>query len=122
MRVRLQPSLPPQGSSCPGYYLSLLRLSNGGGGPLGVEPGWFQLWPAEEILSLNLDYEVGKYVPGLLGFGSNGGGELLAFDTWRGPPWKIVMIPCVGVGEGDIVEVAEDFAEFLQATGRGRCE
>lgn len=106
----------------PEDYLSLLRRSNGGGGPLGVEPGWFQLWPAEEVLSLNRDYQVGKYVPGLLGFGSNGGGELLAFDTRRGPLWKIVMVPFVGMGEGEIVEVAEDFAKFLQATGRDRCK
>ena len=106
----------------PEDYLSLLRLSNGGGGPLGVEPGWFPLWPVEEVLPSNRDYEVWKSVPGLFGFGSNGGGELLAFDVRRGPPWKIVMVPFVGMGEDDIAEVAEDFAEFLQATGHDRCK
>lgn len=41
------------GIDLPERYLALLLLSNGGGGPLGVEPGWFQLWPAEKVLDLN---------------------------------------------------------------------
>ena len=46
------------GFELPEQYLSLLRISNGGGGPLGIEPGWFQLWPAEEIHALNRGYLV----------------------------------------------------------------
>ena len=102
----------------PAEYLALLRLSNGGGGPLGVEPGWFQLWPVEEILASNRDYEVHESLPGLFGFGSNGGGELLAFDTRRGPPWPVVMVPFISMEEDTIIDVAKNFAEFLRATGR----
>lgn len=102
----------------PDEYLSLLRVSNGGGGPLEVEPGWFHLWSAQEVVAANREYEVQERVPGLFGFGSNGGGELLAFDARQGPPWKIVMVPFIGMDESAIMQVAEDFSEFLRATGR----
>lgn len=95
-----------------------MASSNGGGGPLAVQPGWFQLWPAEQVLALNRDYGVRDDLPFLFGFGSNGGGELLAFDTRLGPPWKVAMVPFIGMNEGDIAGVTEDFALFLQATGR----
>jgi hypothetical protein len=105
------------GIKLPEEYLALLRLSNGGDGPLSVEPGWFQLWPVDEVLALNRSYRVHEYLPGLFGFGSNGGGELLALDTRRGPPWPVVMVPFIGMEEDTVVEIAEDFAEFLRTTG-----
>ena len=67
----------------PAEYLAPFAFSNGGGGPLAVEPGWFQLWPAEDVLALNRDYGVQQQLPSLFGFGSNGGGELLGL---RYPP------------------------------------
>lgn len=106
------------GIELPEGYLALLRLSNGGEGPLCVEPGWFQLWPVEEVLPSNRGYRVNEYVPSLFGFGSNGGGELLAFDTRRGPPWPVVMAPFIGMEEDQVDEIAKDFEEFLRATGR----
>ncbi|WZO98912.1 SMI1/KNR4 family protein [Isosphaeraceae bacterium EP7] len=106
------------GIELPEDYLDLLRLSNGGGGPLDVEPGWFQIWPAGDVLPLNRNHEVQQSIPGLIGFGSNGGGELLAFDTRGNPPWKIVMVPFLALQDEAIVWVAKDFARFLMATGR----
>src|SRR6516164_8627856 len=50
-------------------------------GGLSVQPLWFQLWAPSEVEQLNRDYHVQEFAPGFLGFGSNGGGELLAFDA-----------------------------------------
>ena len=50
-------------------------------GGLSVEPGWFQLWPPAEIERWNREYQVAEFAPEFLGFGSSGGGELLAFDA-----------------------------------------
>jgi hypothetical protein len=102
----------------PDEYLSLFRAGNGGEGPLALDPEWFRLWRAEDVLALNRDYGVPENVPGLFGFGSNGVGELLAFDMRQGPPWKIVMVPFICMDGEDIKAVAEDFTEFLQAIGR----
>src|SRR5687768_1836267 len=73
-------------------YLDLLATSDGGEGELGVEPGWFQLWPAEEVLELNRGCRLPESLPGFFGFGSNGGGELLALDLRGGPPYKVARV------------------------------
>ena len=99
----------------PEEYLALLRFSNGGGGELAVEPGWFQLWPAEEVLRLNRDHAVADYLPGFFGFGSNGGGELLALDARSGPPHKVVAVPFTLMDVDEAVIIADTFSEFVIA-------
>lgn len=60
-----------------------------------MDPGWFQLWPAEKVIEYNNSYKVAENVPGFFGFGSSGGGEMLAFDMRGGKPRKVVMIPFI---------------------------
>ena len=83
-------------------------------GGLIVEPGWFQLWPPNELDQFNLDYKVEEYLPGFLGFGSNGGGELLAF----GEGGKIFMIPFIGMSSDDAKLVAGSWVEFVSLIER----
>src|SRR5688572_14806924 len=106
------------GKELPEEYLALLRYSDGGDGVLGLEPGWLQLWSSTDVLENNKDYEIEEYIPGFFGFGSSGGGELLAFDTRRGKPWKIVMIPFVPMSAELAIVIAKDFEEFIRAIGR----
>jgi hypothetical protein len=106
------------GVDLPEEYLSLLRHSNGGEGELGVEPGWFQLWPTEEVLDLNRDYEVAEFAPGFFAFGSSGGGEILAFDLRGEKPWKVVMIPFIPMEPEEAIAIAEHFGAFVQSMGR----
>ena len=106
------------GKELPEEYLALLRYSDGGDGVLGLEPGWLQLWSSTDVLENNKDYEIEEYIPGFFGFGSSGGGELLAFDTRRGKPWKIVMIPFVPMSAELAIVIAQDCEEFIRAIGR----
>ena len=80
----------------PNEYLAFLRFSNGGEGDLGVKPGWFCPWRAEDVVAHNEGYRVSEFYREFLGFGSNGGGELIAFDCRGSEPWPIVMIPFIG--------------------------
>ncbi len=64
--ARAVPGLPQE-------YIALLQYSNGGEGSLGINPGWFQLWAAEEVMEFNKGYQIDKDLPGYFGFGSNGG-------------------------------------------------
>ncbi len=101
----------------PEEYLALLGYSNGGEGQLGIEPGWFQLWPAEDVIDLNKACNIEEYLPGFFGFGSNGGGEMLAFDTRSVKPWKIAMIPFIPMEIEDVIIIADSIEKFLQAMG-----
>lgn len=100
----------------PAEYLAFLRAEDGSEGDLGVEPGWVQLWPAADVPVRNEVYEVAEWLPGFLGFGSNGGGELLAFDT-RTEPWRICMVPFIPMEEAEAIEIAPDFAALARLFG-----
>ena len=101
----------------PNSYLTFLAASNGGEGDLALKPGWISFWPANEVSRWNAEYQVARNVPGLIGFGSNGGGELLAFDTRLGPPYAIVMVPFVPMAIDDLRVVAPSFDALLSKLG-----
>jgi hypothetical protein len=109
--ARLAAELP----TLPADYLAFLRLSNGGEGDLGVEPGWFQLWRAEDVSARNFEYAVPEFLPGYVGFGSSGGGELLAF----GPGGRgVYAVPFVPMDPAEAQPVASDFTQLARAFGR----
>jgi hypothetical protein len=109
-----------QGSSLPlpVDYLDFLRCSNGGQGLLTVQSYLFRLWPAEQAIENNLDYQMPDYVPGFFGFGDNGGGEFFAFDT----QWKIYSIPFVPMEESAARFVAENILSLVNYLERDSAE
>jgi hypothetical protein len=106
------------GCDLPAAYLDFLRGSNGGEGQLGIEPGWFQLWPAEEVLELNEAYEVREALPGYFAFGGNGGGEMFVFKVSDAASSKVYMAPFIPLEEAEAVLIAGSFEEFAKAMGR----
>ncbi len=103
--------LPPE-------YIDQLAASDGGEGDLGVQPGWIVLWPADEVLAHNAGYSVSEFLPGFFGFGSNGGGELLAFDIRGSEPYPIVMVPVIPMEVGEAVRIASSFGELRNQIGK----
>jgi len=111
LRARVPTGLPES-------YFELLLGSNGGEGDLGVEPGWFCPWPADEVLSLNQGYSISEVAPGLFGFGSSGGGELLAFDMRHPVEWPIVMVPFIPLSLDEAITISDNFDDFSAFVGR----
>jgi len=95
-------ALPPE-------YVSYFAGDGRKEGGLTVEPRWFQLWPPTEVERWNREYHVSEFAPGFLGFGSSGGGEMLAFDT----EGAVVMIPFIGMSPGEAKAVADSWSEFV---------
>ena len=83
-------------------------------GALAVDPGWFQLWSPDEVQQMNENYHVLEFAPGFLGFGSSGGGELLAFDT----EGRVVMIPFIPMSPEHALPVANSWSEFVERIER----
>ncbi len=102
----------------PEAYYCFLLYSDGGAGKISIEPGWFQIWPSTEVIALNKGYEIEKNIPGFFGFGSNGGGELLAFDLRSNKKCELVMIPFIPMSEDEAIVIANDFEEFIKAIGK----
>ena len=98
----------------PAAYVDYFASNGLNEGALAVEPGWFQLWQIDEVEQWNRDYDVSEFAPGFLGFGSSGGGELLAFD----PAERVVMLPMVGMSPSVAVPVADSWSEFINKMER----
>jgi len=94
----------------PPQYVAYLAGGGSKETALSVEPGWFQLWPPDEVERWNREYHVEEFAPGFLGFGSSGGGELLAFDA----DGRVVMIPVVGMSPNEARPVADSWSEFVE--------
>jgi hypothetical protein len=110
MAASAQVPLPPE-------YLDFFRHANGGEGDLAVGPGWFQLWPVEQVVDLNQAYGLKETLPGFFGIGSDGGGELLAFDTRAEPPWPVAAVPFIPLTATNAIKVALDFTAFVSCLG-----
>ena len=75
------------------------------------EPGYIMLWPVAEIEKMNAEYQVAESMEGFLGFGSDGGGEMLAFDA-NGAVWKL---PFIGYStKEDAWKVADRWSEVAE--------
>jgi len=95
----------------PSEYVQFLKNMNGGEGFIGET--YSVLWDVSKIESLNLSYQTHQWAPGLLLFGSDGGGEAFGFDT-RKPNWPIVRIPFVGMDWKEARPIGNSFKEFLE--------
>lgn len=99
------------GATLPVEYVEFLKLTNGGEGFIG-ENAYVMFWRGQELFSMNQAYEVQKYVPGLLIFGSDGGGEAYGFDTRA--QWNIVRVPFVGMAWDVAESMGGSFGAFLE--------
>jgi hypothetical protein len=99
------------GRPLPVDYVAFLMYANGGNGFVDGH-SYISLWRVEEITKLNDAYKVAEYMPGLLVFGSDGGGEAFAFDV-RKEGMPIVAVPFIGMEPQHVLLIAPDFYSFL---------
>ncbi len=117
LRLAVHEALPPE-------YFALLSYSNGGEGPLPVQPYNLCLDPAEVTAEAWSTGSYKEFFPDFLVFGSNGGGEYIAFDLRSKQPWPVVALDMTNADLSEsVMPIAEDFASFLKlvgiATGNG---
>lgn len=98
------------GVTIPSDYLDFLQQHDGGEGFIG--DNYIVLWKAEELADFNREYEVEKYAPGILLFGSDGGGEGYGFDT-ETAAMPIVRVPFIGMERRYATPVAQDFPDLF---------
>lgn len=99
------------GKKLPAEYVEFLKLSNGGAGFVGEH--YLILYHVEELAKMNKGYEVEQWAPGLLIFGSDGGGEAFGFDT-RIPDWPVVLVPFIVMDWDDAIPVVDSFGGFFK--------
>lgn len=106
-------------ATLPSRFLELLCHSNGGEAPLPVQPRWFVLYPAEEIVEIE---KMGNFKESFSGFfviGGNGGGEAIALDLRHGHPFPVVTFDMANCDLNESIQsIAPDFDQFFELIGR----
>lgn len=104
-------------ATLPKRYLDLLAFSNGGEGPLAVDPYNLCLDSAATVIETLKNSNHGQSdLRDFLIIGSNGAGEYIAFDLRHGLPWQIVTIDMVA-GGSSAETIATDFNIFYDLIG-----
>lgn len=100
--------------SLPESYLACLTESNGGEGPLGVQPFWLLLYPAEEVTEIETEGSYHEFFPGLFVIGSNGAGEAVALRTDKDGEARVVFFDMTNSDlDESVVVLANSFDELL---------
>lgn len=95
----------------PKDYVDFLLQSNGAEGFVGNS--YLILFPVEAIEPINQAAAVDKFAPGLIIFGSDGGGKSYAFDT-RPEEVTIVEFFDMDIGDEEAVFCAKSLGGFLK--------
>jgi len=98
----------------PADYIAYLEVVSVAEGFTEDLPGYFEVWWPDEIEANNKDLEVAKHAPGFLGFGTDGGGELLAFDD----SGAVFMLPLIGMEPRYANRIANSWSEVVRRITR----
>lgn len=97
----------------PESYLDFLAYSDGGEGPLGVEPRWLVLDPIETVVGTETSGTFHEFFPNHFVIGSNGAGEAIALTKGKGGKAKVVYFDMTNTDLGEsVVELATSFEEL----------
>ena len=92
----------------PDDFMAYLRSDEPKFGDREDFPVGFELWDESDLETFNIEYEVPKYAAGFFGFGSDGGGEMLAF----GPDGKVYALPFIGMEPKVATFLADSWSSF----------
>jgi SMI1/KNR4 family protein SUKH-1 len=95
----------------PADYVAFMSEANGATGFVGNS--FLNLMPIEELANRRERLKSDKHTPGLLIFGSDGGGMAYAFDT-RSNPMPIVEMDFVTIDVNKAKVRAVSFVEFIE--------
>jgi SMI1 / KNR4 family (SUKH-1) len=102
----------------PESYLSLLKKTNGGEGPLARQPYFLQLDSAETVTDTAINKRHEEYFPEFFVIGSNGGGGYIAIDLREFGLMPIVAVDMTNINlEESVLHIAPDFDFFLELIG-----
>jgi hypothetical protein len=72
-------------------YIEFMKIFNGGEGPIG-ENGYLILWPIDELIQNNIDYEVQSFAPGFFVFAKDAADTAFAFEKATGKIYEFGLM------------------------------
>lgn len=99
----------------PSDYSDLIMYMNGGEGFVG--DSYLRFYPLDNLQALNQAFGTLEFTPGLLIFGSNGGGEAYAFDG-RTAPASVVNLPFIPMTFEHVAPLSSSIDGFVSRMAR----
>src|SRR5262245_45895679 len=94
-------------------YKQFLSWSNGGEGYIGTT--YFSFWAIQKLKELNVSYRINHYLLGILGIGTDGGGECFALDFRSNPSAPaFVQIPLGDLDIESVTRIASSLQERFE--------
>jgi len=84
---------------------------------IGME--YIRLWDFDEIIEMNTDLEIFRYLPNTVGIGGNGNGEFIAIEQLHSRSLRIILSPLL-IEEEAHIEVGTSFTNFLERLEDGK--
>ncbi|MBT2563053.1 SMI1/KNR4 family protein [Pedobacter sp. ISL-68] len=74
---------------------------------------YVRLWDFDEVIEMNIDYQIFEYLPNTLAIGGNGGGEYIAIERLTDNSLRFVLSPFL-IEEEAHIEIGISFTDFLE--------
>lgn len=85
----------------------------------GIGSGFVSFWELSNVLEHNVGYAFAEFAPGLFGFGSDGAGELYAFDLRNPDHVTVGEVPAISLDVSEFRLIADSFELFAELLARG---
>ena len=105
------------GFELPDDYKDFLSKHSGHETQLGEE--YVKLWDKKNLLSLNQGYEILENLPGTIGIGDNGAGELIGIERLDNGELRIILTPFIDLDKQYHIEIGKSFTDFLLRLDKG---
>ena len=76
-------------------------------------------WELANVLEHNVGYGFAEFAPGLFGFGSDGAGQLYAFDLRNPERVTVGDVPAIPLDVNEFRVIADSFDLFAESLSRG---
>lgn len=85
--------------------------SNSNGAEIYRDENYCLIWSINELIQLNIDYNVSEYASNFFIFGTNGGADAFCIEKSTG---FIFDMPFIGMSNEDTSFICKDFYSFLK--------
>ncbi|HKV32092.1 MAG TPA: SMI1/KNR4 family protein [Candidatus Dormibacteraeota bacterium] len=99
------------GMRLPGDYRAMMHQANGGEAEFGKS--WVRIWSVELLVETNAYFRANDFAPGLVFFGTDGGGEAYAWDLRPNRRATYIVIPFIVPEDAAIVPCGDTLEEFV---------
>lgn len=81
---------------------------------------FLRLWNLEELIQMNIDYEITTELDNTIGIGTNGASEFIAIEKIAKENFRVVLSPFIDLNKECHIDIGSSFTNFLLRLNHGK--